>query len=64
MHDLSNEHVKNDLDLSFKVTEVKLRSFWAQFGVYSPKLLAFVPYLENYVYIMNCYRELPPINHT
>ena len=64
MHDLSTEHVKNDLDLIFKVKEVKLRSVWAQFDVDSPKLLVFVPYLKNYVYFMNHYRELPPINHT
>ena len=44
MHDLSTEYVKNDLDLIFKVTEVKLRSIWAQFGVYSPiKIIGICP---------------------
>ena len=64
MHDLSTEHVKNDLDLIFKVTEVKLRSVWAEFGVDIPKLLVFLHYLKTYVYFINHYRELPPINHT
>ena len=56
MHDLSTEHVKNDLDLIFKVKEVKLRSVLAEFGVDRPKLLVFLHYLKTYVYFINRYR--------